>query len=101
LTLYPSQEQFVNDLEFCEDLESTETQIEGSGTALVFSSPLFGAKPLVFNITGGPGQPLVPGGGAVSAILIGIFGNFLPIVNTPKFSFGLKFTQTQPNPFLT
>jgi hypothetical protein len=90
----------VNDLEFCEDLESTETQIEGSGTALVLSSPLL-AKPIVFNITGGPGQPLVKGGGAVSAILIGIFGNFLPIINTPKLTFGVKFTQTQPNPFLT
>jgi hypothetical protein len=90
----------VNDLEFCENLEATETEIEGSGTAIYISSPLLGAKPLTFNITGGPGQAPVPGGGAVSAILIGIFGNILPIINTPKLGFGLIFTQSQPNPFL-
>jgi hypothetical protein len=85
----------VNDLEFCENLETSEAAIEGGRTDFFISSPLL-AKPISFQLTG---NPPVKGGGAVSAILISILGNVVPVFKSEQFTLGFKFTQSQPNPF--
>jgi hypothetical protein len=90
-----NQEKPVNDLEFCENLETSEAAIEGGRTDLFINSPLL-KQPITFQLTG---NPPVPGGGAVSAILISILGNMVPFIKTSQLTLGLKFTQSQPNPF--
>jgi hypothetical protein len=73
----------VNDLEFCEDLETLEAQIEGGQTNLVITSPFFN---LDLPITGSPFN------GALSKLLIGFFGkNLVNVVDKPKFQLGFKF----------
>jgi hypothetical protein len=85
----------VNDLEFCENLETSEAAIEGGRTDFFISSP-FLKQTIKLQLTG---NPPVPGGGAVSAILIGILGKVVPVFTSKEFALGFEFTQSQPNPF--
>jgi hypothetical protein len=86
-----NQEKIVNDLEFCENLNTVEAQLEGGQTDLIING-----TPLQLT-----GQTPVPGGGEVSAILIAILGNYVPLFTSKNsnFTVGLRFTQSQPNPF--
>jgi hypothetical protein len=71
-----NQEKPVNDLEFCENLETTEAQIEGGQTFFVFNSAIGAFK---FPITGRPF------GGKVADALIRALGtDTLLVVNKPQ-----------------
>jgi hypothetical protein len=75
----------VNDLEFCENLNTVEAQLEGGQTNLVIKSPLL-AQDLSFQITRSPFN------GAISKLLIGLFGTDTVLaVNKPKFMLGFQF----------
>jgi hypothetical protein len=85
---YPTlnQEKIVNDLEFCENLETSEAQIEGGkAVSIFFSSPLL-STPFMFSISG---KKPTPAGAFVAELLTKIFGPTVTIVDKPNFKFGV------------